>query len=368
MTMRVRNVLFLVGFAAAASAGAIACSSSKDDPAPGGDHALGQLSAALSAVGPDGATYTLPATSTATIYSGGSFFLSTGLAGSATLSFNMPTGPYTMTLSPGSGLDAGQPWTLTRTADGGSSSVVAYLVDAQPYSFSILPNQTTSTTFHFVVPSVGDVVLSTGTLSAAVQVDGGSAEAGHATVTGTVPLTNISNSSNAALNALFAPWDSPSTAVSIQITLSDAVYASVDSACVDGTAHVTGTSNVDAGTDKSTAALWNEMNGAAASICLDDNLNGNDGAVWVYLFRNGAPQTPTFVSVLGADAGTSRFDAYIQLVPASPLYTGSVAHMGALGLPVTMPIGYVQAFIYPGATPDLTLTGSTGTLSIQVTP
>ena len=374
--MRIRNVALLVGLAASAAGGVSACSS-KDVPAGNGastgegDHSIGSLNIALSAVGPDGATYSLPASAIASLYSSGSLFMSTGVggAGAASASYNLPTGPYTMTLSPGGGVDAGQPWTLTRAGDGGTASVVAYLVDAQPYAIDIQSNQTTTSTFHFVVPSVGNVTLSTGTLTTAVQVDGGSAEAGHATVTGTVPLSTQANSSNAALNALFSPWDSPSTAVTLQIAMTDAVYASVDSACVDGTVKVTASSGVDAGADRSVVALWNELNGANATICLDDALNGNDGSVWVYLYRTGLPQTPTFTSVLSQDGGSSRFDAYLQLQPASPLYSGTVAQFGALGLPVSLPIGYAEAIIYPGASPSLVLqNGGTGSLSVQVTP
>jgi hypothetical protein len=373
--MKLRSAFVFVGLASViVSSGAlIACSSESTSPAAAAASSghTGKLSVALSSVGPDGATYSLEQGYIELDNAQGMFFSSGLYSNGSTVSYNVPTGAYTALISPTypGGADAGNEWTLTRTQNGVSTPVVGFLADTLPYQVTILQNQTTSTIFHFTVPTIGDIAMSTGTWTTAIQVDGGTAAAGHVDEIGTFPFTSPETSTNAALNALFAPWDSPSIAASIQIALTSPFAASLDSACASGTLALTATASGDGVADANLLALWNGFDGSYATVCLDDNLNGNDGAVWVYLFQSGLPQTPAFAS-LASDGGSPYYGAYIQLTPPAPLYTGSVAELSQLALPTAMQIGLTEAYVSDGpATFFITGGGnSTTTATFQVTP
>jgi hypothetical protein len=345
--MKAGKAWLLLGAAAVAGVCAVVgCSSGGGSGGTGnGSETVGSVEVALSAIGPDGATYSLPQgtglviapvpTGTTTIV---------GLnATTATQSFTIPPGNYALTLQ--GGTDAGA-FTLNRTANSGPSTVVALLTDKQPRSVTVATNQTTSVPFHFIVPQIGNVTLSTGTLATSLQVDGGTADAGHAVFNGNVPFQTTSPGNNPAVNALFTPWDSPTIQISMSMALATPFTAAIDVACATGPVTLTAFALGGSATDQNVAAFVSEANGGNAYLCFNDTQSG--GGLSMRVQRQGAPQSAPLQAALGAGTMFFDFNLYAQ---APNAYDGTTVSLSQFTQPVTLQMTLYADILANGTLP-----------------
>jgi hypothetical protein len=125
----------------------------------------GSVSAAITTVGADGATYSFPVGAYAFLQGpefGEYFPLSDG--GTA-LSVDLPVGTYTLSLYYASGGIQ-----LERTVDGVTSVIDATWTDPAPLVFTIEDGATTPIVLHFGVETLGDVTFDTGNLGLTFDV------------------------------------------------------------------------------------------------------------------------------------------------------------------------------------------------------
>jgi len=343
--MNARHLFAALCLASPAALSMVACSSA---PAPleAASHAeLGTLSAAMTAVGPDGATYSLVFNTTA-----------------GTESFSLSSGVYSGTINGAT--------TLTRTANGLATTVSAVLTDPQPYAFTISAGATTALTLHFTVEGIGNVTFSTGTLTTTLAVDAGTTSPTHATAAGATTVTADLNGPPALNSALTFTGSLP-VSFSMAIHLTTPFVAGADCVCANGTATVTTVpSSGDGGAAQSNAdALFDEASGGNGSICIYDTNTSWNGAIFIDFTRYGAPQTPQMTAALGADGGATGegFTLQFAATPATPLYNGTTATLSALTQPVTMPLSNLAAVYFPNNTYLENATGAS-TVTLQLTP
>jgi hypothetical protein len=189
--IRANRPLILTTFAAALIAGSVACGS----PSAGEDVASGTVEAAVSAIGPDGATYSLPSGTILTLVaasSGTSYPLSVGMGGTSA-AYAVPAGQYSATLS--------SVTQLLRSGDAGpQTAVTASLADAQPYEISVFAGQTTDLVFHFTAAgSGGPITFSQGAVATSVSVG---FDAGASNAVGTTLQLNITSETNSVISQL----------------------------------------------------------------------------------------------------------------------------------------------------------------------
>jgi hypothetical protein len=123
----------------------------------------GTLSAALSATGPDGATYKFLG-GTRLQVSTPQWMTSYPIDGpEAVFTKQFAVGDYT--------LDVTTSTVLERTYNGVSKIVSAEWLDPHPIPFSIVENQTTSVVLHFRVTGLGDITFAVGNLAVTVEVE-----------------------------------------------------------------------------------------------------------------------------------------------------------------------------------------------------
>jgi hypothetical protein len=358
--MKARTLFRAVSLAIAAFGG-VACSSGSSDSHDSVEQ-TGTIEASLTAVGPDGATYTLPINTDLLLSWYGEagtnsqfvYFDST----SPTQSFAVAPGIYTGTLS--------NTMTLTRIADSGPTIVPATLVDPQPYNFTVTAGQTTSLTFHFTIAGIGDVAFTTGTLSTHLQVDAGTASAGHILVTGSTSVSAVLNGP-AALNMALTPTGPVAVSYSVSASLTSPFSVGVESACapIKGTINTTTDS---ANNDPIFASLMNEASGGTGTVCIyDANSSEDPGQVFLTFNRIGAPETSAITGVLGstAQAGESFF-FQIYGTPATPLFDGTTLHLSEINQPMNMPANIIAAGYEPNNT--YVAQGNSSTMTLQVTP
>ena len=316
--MKIRTLFVLSGLTFAASAGGgAACSSGSGTETPASEAAVGTLTAAMSAVGPDGATYTLGAGINMSLFPvsdaglGGSWLTFNNSLG--TQSFQLPVGSYTAALQ-GPMQPGVAPWTLTRTADGGATSVQATLLDAQPYAFTVANGGTTNLAMRFSIANVGVVTFATGTLTTTLSVDSGTVAPGHVTVSGLLNLTAGSGSGIAALDTLInTSGASVPVNYTATLTLTSPFTMIVELGGLVSCANVTGTVAATGGADagvlgSNLAAFATEASGGTGTVCFyDGNTNSSPNSVAVSFSRAGAPSTPQVQAALGADAGVTTF-------------------------------------------------------------
>jgi hypothetical protein len=338
------------------------CSSGGGGGSANASETTGSMEVALSTTGPDGATYSLPPTTTLLMSSPVIIADPYLNATTPTQSFSLPAGNYQVTLQ--GGTDAGA-FVLNRTAGGVTSTMTAFLVDPQPRTVTLTAGRTTPVVFHFLIPEIGNVTFSNGTLVSSIQVDAGGASASHAVVTGPLVFQNVFPGMDPSVAALFSSWDTPTEQISITMSFTTGWTAALDSACVDGTATVTATPSVNSANDQNVAAFLSEFNGAGFSLCLADANNG--GGVNLIFERTGTPESPQFQMAVGA---TDEMNYYFQLngTPPTPLFDGVTANLAALSQPLSLPMtmfGNVNvASTYP-----VQFSNTMGsTLSLQLTP
>jgi hypothetical protein len=375
------RALLAVVVPAVSVAGVSACSSAAPTNGEAGE--TGSLSMAMTAVGPDGATYTLPAGTTLVLETGADAGSSSvanlnwtpNYQGTQTSdSFSLPPGNYQVLLVLPPGQSA---WNLNRAGDGGATSVVAVLASPNPFPVSITAGKTTPITLSFVVNSLGSIAFTTGTLQTNLQVDAGTNVAPTSGVfAGTSsPYGEVIPGSDTAVNTLFNGLTTDALpSFSIPFKLTGPFAMGVDQTCAPASIpSMSATPGADAGTAAlSVAALFSELVGAKGTACFYDavgmpNYSGN--VVQLNVTRTGAPLTPTFQSVIGAAATTSVFALYLE---------GSTDAYGTNGVltltPFTQPTSvqssyadYVLGVQAPG-TSRTTVQVASSTMTLQMSP
>jgi hypothetical protein len=342
----------------------VACSSSNATTTTLPEADTGTIAAALTAVGPDGATYTL-----AGAYLELSWTNEGGLqqqflqfdSTTPTQSFSVAPATYSATLHT-------QP-TLTRIADGGATTVPAKLLDPQPYTFSVAAGQTTPLTFHFAV-GFGNVTFSTGTLSTSLQVEAGAAQPTRAQASGTANVATASLHGPPALNAALPATATVSLSYSVAATLTSPFAASVDGACANITATITASSGTSA-TEQNFAALFNEASGGSGTLCFySQNSTNLPGQMSLGFLRPGAPQTSQMIAALGAAAVPNEsFYDEIDGLPSTPLYDGSTLALSRLNQPITLQLTGLFASYAPNLTyASVVISGTPPTVTLTITP
>jgi hypothetical protein len=319
---------------AVAAALAGACASQ----APEGFESTGEASAELSAVGPDGASYSLPATATLTFTPTGGFATTVLLAqGVATQSFSLPVGSYAVTLSPGT--DTGSTWTLTRAGDGGATTVQAVLLDAMPVTISVADGKTTPLVFHFATDRLGNVVFGTGGVDAGIVLDAGAFPMSTGTVSGTATMSVETLNGPMALNNALKFNGNAMVTYTLSLTRSGNWTFASDQACAPVRVTTTASSRL-----AGLAAIVQEASGGAGSICFGDG--SLSGAFMVHVARTGLPSTALMKSDLPS-GGT--FD--VVATGLAPLvFDGGTLGLGALPEPFTVTADDVSETISQGAT------------------
>jgi hypothetical protein len=342
----------------------VACSSASAPAAVTSRADLGTLSTALTAIGPDGATYSLPLST----YMVASW---TGDAGSGNtdLFFNSTAGTESYSLSVGVySVVVNGVTSLTRTANGVITTVSATLTDPQPYSFTITPGGTTPLALHFTIEGIGNITFSTGTLTTTLDVDAGTTTPTHVTAAGTAAVTADLNGPVGLNQALTFTGTLP-VSFTMAIHLTTPFVAGADCVCATGTATVT-TASDDAGAAGVNAnALFDEASGSSGSICVYDTNSSWNGAIFIDFSRGGGPQTPQMIAAFGPDGGVTGESFGLQFAanPATPLYNGTTATLSALEQPVTMPLNNLAAVFLPNNT-YLWNSTAAGTVTLQLTP
>jgi hypothetical protein len=359
-SMKARSLLTTLSLATA-GLGAVACSSGSADSHASVEQ-TGTIEAALTAVGPDGATYALSSSAFLQLSwrnDGGAqtqllYFNST----SPSQSFDVAPATYSATLF--------NTTTLTRIADSGPTTVSAILADTQPYTFTVTAGQTTDLTFHYTIAGIGDVTFSTGTLNTHLQVDASTASAGHVLASGTASVGWRTNGPP-ALNAALAASGPVSVSYSVSATLTSGFAPATESSCANITGTITATADT-MGNDQNFAALYNEASGGTGTVCFyDANSSILPGQMSILFFRTGAPQTMQMLSVLGPSGQMGEeFGVEILGTPATPFYDGSTLHLSELDQPLTIPAAQVEAIYEPNFT--VLDTNNVGSVTVQVTP
>jgi hypothetical protein len=329
---------------ALATLGVAGCSSGESSHAPQSDQQTGTITAQLTAVGPDGATYSLDQVQMNIAPQGGGapgYLQFNSNAG--TQSFSIAAGSYSGNLISFVGSPDGSfGWTLIRQGDGGSTTVSAVLLDTQPYQFMISAGATTNLALHFEIASVGTITFSAGTLTTSLGVEAGTLPPGHATAAGSVAFTQASQpSGNAPLDKLIAlpPSGSGNVPYTVSITLTSPFVMGTDQACANATATVTATAAPDAGTQDAYAAWVQEVNGGTGYMCFYDAVSSFGSNVGILITRTGAANTPLFQGVYGS-ATNALFQISMTQLTVPPFLNNGVLSLGTLNQPVTLPINY----------------------------
>jgi len=132
---------------------------------PAEEQTMGTFSAALSAVGSDGAHYQFE-TGTYLGFSNTSWGEAYFIDGPEALyEKQLPVGSYQLTIYP-----PDDSLNLIRTVDGVSESVPTTWDDPQPFTFNIVDGAVTSVELHFVVQGLADVTFATGDVEISMEV------------------------------------------------------------------------------------------------------------------------------------------------------------------------------------------------------
>jgi hypothetical protein len=317
--MNARSLLVLAATASLGLAAPIACSA----PADTGEHvAQGTVSMALTAIGPDGATYTFPSNTFFVLTQSGTTVASAQFDQTTpTQSFSLPVGSYSGTLQ--NAAANGTTWTLVRTVGGTSTNATATLVDPSPYSLTITSGTTTNVTFHFTVAGVGNLTFQTGTLGTALQVDAGTGAPTGAAYSGPFNVSGQSLTGTPAQNS-FLTIASGSASYQVTLTRTGDWAPGLDQACMPVSAGVTAVSS------SGLLQGWmGELAGATGTVCIGDASQNN--AVTLQLQRIGAPKTPAMK--VGLTGPSYSFTLLLSNPLPSPVYAGGTLSLSKLATP-----------------------------------
>jgi hypothetical protein len=387
----------------------MACSSSHVPSST--DGSLGAIEATLTAIGPDGATYSIPPSITFVVTpfdptnpaadAGASFTLAFD-GTSPTQSFSLPAGSYHAQFNN----PTGNTYTLTRAGDGGATTAQATLLDVQPFTFTVTPQTTTPLTFHFDLLSLGPVTFGTGTLQIAMQVDAGEGGPPSSVTLGglvgvNAPTPGKGNpGGNPGITGLLTAGAPAEFSIKAPpLPLAGQFVAGVDSICAPLSMGVVGPVGLvqPAGGGSSVTDLFNEATvpaptgPASGQICFYDQ-NGYTipadpfqnspaagpipYAVVITFTRTGKPTTASVTAAL-ADAGVASGtfkDTIIGQQFSPPVYDGTTANFAVLAQPVTVTFSSTTITFDPGAMDEVVaqgfgnVGGQTTSLTVQVSP
>jgi hypothetical protein len=371
MNARAWIVTALGTVAALGGAGCSSGGSGEPSQAPQSKEGTGTITAALSAVGPDGATYILNNTEldiTPTGDAGGAgalLFQST----TGTQSFSVAAGSYTGRLNEFVGMpDGAFGWTMLKQIDGGYTNVSAVLLDTQPYNFTVTAGGTTNIALHFEIASVGTITFAAGTVTTSLSVDAGTLPPGHAAIAGNLSFAKgPPPSGSTTLDSLLAV---PSTGTgnipyAVSVTLTSPFVFAADVACANVVATVTATAVPDAGAEDAYAAWIQEMNGSTGQMCIGDPVAQTGPYVGTLVGRTGPATTAAFQNVFGM--ASLQFSISIGQLTMPTFLNNGVLSLGALNSPVTLPIGYAYLNVYGpmGVSAQAFTSGQSSTLQMS---
>ena len=356
-----RSRFTLLGCLASLSLAAFPFACGAPDTSPSQENArVGTLEAALSAVGPDGATYSLQQGTFLQLINQGAYNGVYFNTQQATQTFSLPAGSWTANLFTPNGTTTG--WQLNRAADGGTSSVPATYVDTNPYSFTIAAGQTTGLVFHFNVGGVGPVTFTSGSLATSLQVDAGTSPAKGGALAGTATYYHGNYNGSAAFNSLMSVTTTTTSNFTMSLTLTGPFTMNPDQACAPFSATMTATSS-HAGVQ----ANLNELSGGTGQICIGDANQNHQ--VQITVNRAGTPNTAALKAVL--TTSSSFYGSFIGTSP-TPLFDGTTLSLQKLSGAVPLTLGSVDAllYIYDGSGNILAGTYGTGNDSdtLAITP
>jgi hypothetical protein len=363
-TTRLAFVAAALGFSALPFSTACSSSGSGASPVTEETASTGEISAALFAVGPDGATYTLPAYTDFVITRVGSAFgtcrsyLGSNATQTQTLSF--PAGTYTVGLSssctlPDAGGDGGAtgvPFTLNRAGDGGASTVSAVLQNPVQ-TVTIASGGTTPIVFNFAIQGLGTLSFGNGSANVGIATS--------PSVTASPPTSGVfagsfgptayADSSSGTMPALTSLFATPGTApFNLTLKSLSAFTANLDdSICATFTAQIT----TGAGTPTALQALLaGELSGAQGTVCFADASSSYaQNMVAITINKMGPVSTPTFQTALAntTDGGVPSAGFLLILnAPTALVYNGSTAAFGQFSAPVTLSNTYMSVQILNG--------------------
>jgi hypothetical protein len=336
------------------------CSSSAPVDSPQ-NKTMGTIEAALSSVGTDGFTYSIPASDVLIVSgtpTGGSFVQMNcfPITATPTMSTALPVGTYTVSLattcSAATPDAAAESFTLQRGAsDGGVTSVNATLTNPAQ-SVVISQGVTTNLIFQFAISQTASVTMGTGTLTTGITtIDGGAMPPTHATWIATYSGWSFSGTdAGAPVAALFGPG-SPDAGGTITVTttavqpftayVGDYASANFYNETVTFTSTNTGLTAL--------AQELSQANGTFGNFQLyDQNVSppGSSTMTETYL---GTPVSMAFQSTGLCNSGAGcEFSLRQGANINPPLYNGAAVNAGAFATPVSLPGSYVVAAMYVG--------------------
>jgi hypothetical protein len=339
---------------AAASLASVACSSSS--PPAGGEHleTTGAVQAALSAVGSDGATYSIPSTASL-LYGNASGFECALLAATPTETFSLPVGTYTFYLNASGSCsqpaDAGTnvPFTLTRAGDGGATTVSAVLLNPVQ-TVTVTQGNSATLVFQFALEQLGTITMSTGNVTIGVSTGSGTTTvaATTGTLTETVPSgTWVPGASPiAALSTLLASTTAGSATVGIS-HLGAFTPNNFDQVCAPFTPTV-----ASSGLSTGYAALFQETGaaGATGTLCINDANNVVPNIVSATVTRTGTPVTSAMQAALTPDGGavpSASFTLDFQGHLPMTVDTGTQLNLALLSTPAALTLCGNAIYVLP---------------------
>jgi hypothetical protein len=339
-----------------------------------GAEATGNLTAELTATGPDGATYTLSGVSLRVSWTtdAGLQTQTIPLDGtSSTLTYALPVGSFTATLV--GGADAQIGYTLNRAGDGGPTSVPAALLDPQPYAFAIAANTTTNLALHFAIAGVGPVTFGSGTLNTTLSAEAGAFPVSQGNISGPLTITSASSSGNpgAALIDLVTP-DDGGTTINI-MTLNPALAASftmgIDRACAPISLYGAAPYNGAPQRVQNLSALFDDATYfSSGTLCFYD---ANDPT-----YPNGVTVTSSFshppyyaTSAFPTDAGPATFSLNLVGKLTKTVFVNGALSLSLLNQPLAMTVtSFSESAALAADAGQVTASASAGTLTLQMLP
>ena len=320
------------------------------------EQGLGTVEMAISTTGPDGATYSLSPSTYLALAQNGALVTCRQLASTPTQTLDLPAGAYQAALSlsqtcagtvfgPSDAGSSGKSFTLTRTTDGGFTSVPA-LLQNPTQNLTVAAGGTASLVFSFSIEQLGTVTMGTGATTVSIATGDAGVTVAPTKGTLTEPLVTVSELSGPAgmpaVDALLSPSCSPNVTVSLG-SLSTFVANANDQACATFIPLITASGSVSVGY----AALLQELSapGASGTLCFIDP-NGQQGyaTAIIQFARTGAPVTSQFQAALAGasgDAGATvvTFTGQFGVETATYFYNGSTLTLGSLVTPVAFSAG-----------------------------
>jgi hypothetical protein len=285
----------------------VGCSSgSGSEPADSAGQ-VGTLSAALSATGADGATYTFPS-GTFLLIQGTSINFSDFIpldSADTQISVKLPAGSFQASFF----TNDGSPPQLNKTVGATTTLVPATPLNAQPITFDITANQITPLALHFQTSTLSDVVFTLGQLQVTLDVTQANVATGSKVIeSGSTTLDTVTFGSSAS------PEAQTLLAVNVGDTFNQGMVFTPTGAwalrtpgetCIDG--QITSVS-FPAGTGF--GARMSELNAAQANVCVVDGGAQDFVSINAFTFSTPPEQVPALPSF---------YDFFVFLEGSTPI-------------------------------------------------